>query len=216
MNQSPEKRQIILRSAIELFARYGFAKTSLEDIARGALVAKATIYYYYPSKEELFIAAIREKAEEFFAALTAEIDAEPSFSGKLSCFLRLPMKYIYQHMPILAEAMHQIPPNFFIGLDENKADYRNRMNALLTRIMEDGKAQGIIDPDIDSERFSELVNDWFLMSDSWIEPDYMQMIVERIERDHELLIRLILYGIVRQPPEKPSPPENPIPKRKKK
>ncbi|MBW6514270.1 MAG: TetR/AcrR family transcriptional regulator [Candidatus Syntrophosphaera sp.] len=200
MKPATDKRDRILAAAIELFSHYGFAKTSLEDIARSANIAKATIYYYFPSKEELFVAAIQLKAEELFAALNSEIEAAPDFNEKLSCFLRLPMKYIFDNMPILVEALRQIPPNFLQKLDENRQDYRNRMNDLLARIMDQGKAQGIINEQIDSGRFSELINDWFLMGDSWFDASDKERIIQRIERDHELIIQLLLFGIVKQTP----------------
>lgn len=205
----------ILRSATELFVRYGFMKTSLEDIARGAQITKATIYYYFPSKEDIFLEAIRVKAEELFSNLASSIAAAPSFGEKLFRFLRLPLKYIYENMPILAEAMHQIPGAYFQKLEENRADYRSRMNALLAGILDQGKASGIINPRIDSERFSALVNDWFLMGDTWTDPGDKHRIVERIERDHDLIIDLILYGIVMK--DEPAANKNKaIPKRKNK
>lgn len=200
MTQAPDKKERILAAATELFSHYGYGKTALEDIARSANIAKATIYYYFPSKEDLFVAAIQAKAEELFTALNSEIEAASGFDQKLSCFLRLPMKYIFTNMPILVEAMTQIPPNFLQKLDENRQDYRLRMNDLLARIMDFGKAQGIINEQIDSGRFSEIVNDWFLMGDSWFDASDKDRIIQRIERDHELIIQLLLFGIVKQTP----------------
>lgn len=205
MKLPSDTRERILAAATELFARFGFTKTSLDEIARGAGLAKGTIYYYFPSKEDLFLSAIELKAEELFARLTAEIEAKPTFEDKLSCFLCLPMKYIFDHMPILAEAMRQIPQSYFDKMKENRSDYRRRMNEILTRSMDQGKAEGIINEKIDSSRFSEIVNDWFLMGDSWLDIEDKDRIIRRIERDHELIIQLLLYGILRQRPERSLP-----------
>ena len=54
MNTGSDKKELILDSAIELFNRWGYAKTSVDEIARAAHIAKSTIYYYFPSKENLF------------------------------------------------------------------------------------------------------------------------------------------------------------------
>lgn len=201
MKQAPDKKGRILAAATGLFSHYGCAKTALEDIAHSANIAKATIYYYFPSKEDLFVAAIQAKAEELFEALNSMIEAASGFDEKLSCFLRLPMKYIFDNMPILAEALRQIPPNFLQKLDENRQNYRNRMNDMLAKIMDHGKAQGIINENIDSERFSEIVNDLFLMGDSWFDASDKDRIIQRIERDHDLIIQLLLFGIVKQAPQ---------------
>jgi AcrR family transcriptional regulator len=50
----------IVAAALELFATHGFAATRLDDIARRAGVSKGTLYLYFPSKEELFKAVVRE------------------------------------------------------------------------------------------------------------------------------------------------------------
>lgn len=50
----------LLAAALELFVEKGFAATRLDDVAARAGVSKGTVYLYYPSKEELFTAVIRE------------------------------------------------------------------------------------------------------------------------------------------------------------
>ncbi len=50
----------LLEAALELFVDKGFAATRSEEVAARAGVAKGTLYRYYPSKEELFKAVVRE------------------------------------------------------------------------------------------------------------------------------------------------------------
>lgn len=50
----------LIEAAIDLFAERGFAATRLEDVARRAGVSKGTAYLYFPNKEALFKAAVRE------------------------------------------------------------------------------------------------------------------------------------------------------------
>ena len=47
------KKEIILESAIKLFTKRGFHKTTLKDIAQDIGISKGTLFYYYPSKEGL-------------------------------------------------------------------------------------------------------------------------------------------------------------------
>jgi AcrR family transcriptional regulator len=55
-----KRREQILRAAGEVFTRRGYAAATVPEIAALAGVAVGTIYNYYPSKRELFIAVIRE------------------------------------------------------------------------------------------------------------------------------------------------------------
>lgn len=50
----------IVSAALDCFAERGFAATRLEDVARRAGVTKGTLYLYFPNKEELFKAVVRE------------------------------------------------------------------------------------------------------------------------------------------------------------
>jgi AcrR family transcriptional regulator len=50
----------LVAAALDCFAEWGFAATKLDDIAAKAGVSKGTVYLYFPSKEELFKAVVRE------------------------------------------------------------------------------------------------------------------------------------------------------------
>jgi AcrR family transcriptional regulator len=54
-----KRRGQILKAAMEIFSRKGYAATTIPEIARAAGVAAGTIYIYYTSKRELFIAVIK-------------------------------------------------------------------------------------------------------------------------------------------------------------
>jgi AcrR family transcriptional regulator len=49
-----EVKKSILDAASRVFQKWGLNKTTMEDIAREAGKGKSTLYYYYPSKEEIF------------------------------------------------------------------------------------------------------------------------------------------------------------------
>ncbi len=55
-----EKRRIIVSAALTLFARKGFAETTMEEIARRAGISKGLIYNYFPSKLEILDHLITE------------------------------------------------------------------------------------------------------------------------------------------------------------
>jgi AcrR family transcriptional regulator len=76
--------QELLDAALALFVEKGFAATRSEEVAKRAGVSKGTLYLYYPSKEELFKAVIRQN----LSALIAEgEEAVGSFEGSSSDLL---------------------------------------------------------------------------------------------------------------------------------
>ena len=58
--QDTAKRRQIIEGARQIFMRDGFDGASMNDITRAAGVSKGTVYAYFPSKEALFEALIRE------------------------------------------------------------------------------------------------------------------------------------------------------------
>ncbi len=61
----------ILAAALSLFAERGYAATRLDDVAHRAGIAKGTIYLYFPTKEDLFRAVVRQDLLPNLAALEA-------------------------------------------------------------------------------------------------------------------------------------------------
>lgn len=62
MNKAEKIRESILNIAKEIFSKYGFGKTSMDDIAQKARKGKSTLYYYFKSKEDLFAAVVDKEA----------------------------------------------------------------------------------------------------------------------------------------------------------
>jgi AcrR family transcriptional regulator len=68
------KEREILDAAARVFARYGFRKTTMGDIVREAGVARATVYKYFGSKEEVFTAALRREFGEIVAGVRDAVE----------------------------------------------------------------------------------------------------------------------------------------------
>lgn len=65
----------LLDAALDLFVEKGFAATKAEEVAARAGVSKGTLFLYFPSKEELFKAVVRENISGRFAEWNAEFAA---------------------------------------------------------------------------------------------------------------------------------------------
>jgi AcrR family transcriptional regulator len=72
--QNEERRALLLERATELFGEYGYDALSMAKIAREAKISKALLYHYFPSKSQLFEAALAAGAAE----LRARTEIDPS------------------------------------------------------------------------------------------------------------------------------------------
>lgn len=65
------RQEEIIRAASKRFARHGFNKTTLEEIARDVRIGKPTIYHYFKSKDELFYSSITFQSSQFIEDIKA-------------------------------------------------------------------------------------------------------------------------------------------------
>ncbi|MBN1085307.1 HTH-type transcriptional regulator RutR [Erwinia aphidicola] len=65
------KRNAILAAALEFFSQFGIHGTSLDKVAERADVSKTNLLYYFPSKEELYIAVLKDLLDVWLAPLRA-------------------------------------------------------------------------------------------------------------------------------------------------
>ncbi|KNC93498.1 HTH-type transcriptional regulator RutR [Trabulsiella odontotermitis] len=65
------KKQAILNAALNTFSQYGIHGTRLEQVAEQAGVSKTNLLYYYPSKEQLYVAVLRQILDIWLAPLRA-------------------------------------------------------------------------------------------------------------------------------------------------
>lgn len=64
-----DRRALILDSAIVTFARFGYRKTSMEEVARAGRVSRPGLYFLFSSKETLFRAAVTQALERDITAV---------------------------------------------------------------------------------------------------------------------------------------------------
>lgn len=82
--RSEATRRKLLRAARKLFARRGYAATSINDVLRATGVSRGALYHHFPGgKEELFLAVYEEVDIELVERLRAAAEAEPDLGRHL-------------------------------------------------------------------------------------------------------------------------------------
>jgi AcrR family transcriptional regulator len=87
------KRQKILGAASECFARFGYDKTTLEDIGKAVGLNKASLYYYYRNKESLFCDVIVQEAETYMQDLQKKVRGSRSSESRIVSYFNERLNY---------------------------------------------------------------------------------------------------------------------------
>jgi TetR/AcrR family transcriptional regulator len=85
--QPNHKEDIILAAARKRFAYYGFSKVTMDEIAADVGLAKPSLYYYFPAKEDLFRAVIGHEHDEFLRHMHAVLKQNVPASQKLRLYI---------------------------------------------------------------------------------------------------------------------------------
>jgi AcrR family transcriptional regulator len=75
--RNDDRRRQLLDRAVELFAEHGHDELSMAAIARAAGISKPLLYHYFPSKRQLFEAALAQAAEEHLGRVSPDPSAPP-------------------------------------------------------------------------------------------------------------------------------------------
>ena len=76
-----------MEAAVTLFERFGFKKTTMDDIAREVHKAKSSLYYYFGSKEDIFKAAIENEKALLQRRIQLSVEKEHGTKKKLHAFI---------------------------------------------------------------------------------------------------------------------------------
>jgi AcrR family transcriptional regulator len=150
----------ILDAARVVFSRKGFEGATIDAIALEAGVAKGTVYLYFESKRDLFLAALREGVLALHAEVTAQMRSAATCEAKLYAFIAGRFHYfscnreffrIYytEFSRLIAGAANTQPE--FLDLYEQQA-------ALLEAVLADGIGTGQLRP-FDVPKTARLIYD---------------------------------------------------------
>jgi AcrR family transcriptional regulator len=134
-------RNSIVEKARDIFALYGFRKTTMNEIADGVGKGKSSLYYYFSSKEDVYRAVIENEAETMKKKLIDAVSGEKDPIEKL----RL---YVITRMEILHELVnfHQaINSEYLTNLDfiqKLRRKYDIEEITLLKSILKQGSESG--------------------------------------------------------------------------
>ena len=189
-----EKIDSILNTAKKMFARYGLRKTSIEEMARVARVAKATIYNYFGNKDQVYLEVLRREKNELVEKVAILVSQKASPVDKLITFVKAKFRYMRQAANILnldREGVENLLPSaesIRNELFESEVD-------IIHSILKDGVEKGVFH-----------INDFFLTSRAiahalrgfelnWL----VQESEEKVEHYLDELMGILFYGLT---PEK--------------
>src|SRR3954447_14367177 len=83
----------ILSAARKIFAKEGFSDATVDHIAAAAGIAKGTVYLYFSSKKEIYLAALKQGLLELMEQTRSAMQSATGLQAKLRAFVRTRIEY---------------------------------------------------------------------------------------------------------------------------
>jgi AcrR family transcriptional regulator len=137
-----DKAEVILETAQKRFGLYGVEKTTMREIAADLNMTKGSLYYYFPDKENLYMAVIEKEQSEFMKVLENDLRSinDPAegirkyVNNRLLYFKtminlgRLRAASYSEYQPVIAESM---------------AKFREKEKQVIRQLLDNGNSLGI-------------------------------------------------------------------------
>jgi AcrR family transcriptional regulator len=141
-----EKRRLVLKAASEVLMEYGANKTTLDDIARRAGMAKTSLYYYFKDKNEIIAAIIQSYMEELLEIMTEAASKKEKAEDKMYALIEARYRFIAEKA---RRASREVIQEFraLEGVFETEKEFYLKAHQEIVRgILEYGIARGEIMP----------------------------------------------------------------------
>ncbi len=198
-----DTRQRIVEATYACVARWGLAKTTVEDAAREADVSRATVYRYFPGgRDELIRAVVSWEFLAFFLRLYEEVQEATSLEAVMERGIRFAHRSIVEH-EVLQRVMQTEPETLLPTLTVESNRIREAIaEFLLPYLHEHGMAEGV-DPAQAADFLARMVLSYMASPGRWDLDDPVQV--------RQLVREELLAGVVVGPEPRSVPVPDPPP-----
>jgi AcrR family transcriptional regulator len=193
MVDKDEFRKKIINTAGLIFSRYGFRKTSMDEIAKALKMGKSSIYYYYDSKESIFESVVLYEANILRTALTKSIKSVDSPLDKMKNYVYVRMQS-FEKLSNYYNAIFDKNLDHFDFIETVRAKYDREELAILRLILYDGARKKVFQ--VDNSEYTAMAIQTTLKG---LEvPLFWKKKEENIESRLNAILNVLFYGIVKK------------------
>jgi AcrR family transcriptional regulator len=141
----------IISGARTLFEKFGLKKTTMEDIAKEVGKGKSSLYYYFPSKYEIFEAVVDQEITELFSLAQKAVDKAPTAKEKLKAYAKVRLNKINKLGNLSQVVKNDLMDNMSVVMNIKKKHEVTQVNMIRGIILtgiERGEFKKIKEPEV--------------------------------------------------------------------
>ncbi|MBD1398964.1 TetR/AcrR family transcriptional regulator [Pontibacter sp. JH31] len=192
------KKELILEAAKSVFGKLGYSKATLDDIAHAIGLKKPSLYYYYKSKEMLFIEAFSQEWKDSLYRIKKIAEREKDPRERLLLYIRSSLRY-YQEIVTQHTISIKVLIETRILFQELFKESRAKEANFYSSVIKEGIANGtFINCEADRVAYSIMVVKDLIQFEEFQRTQFHNLPsidFQKIEREVLFTVNLILEGI---------------------
>lgn len=162
MQDKSKKYENLFETALELFAAYGYKKTTVDDVAGKLSMTKGNLYFYVKNKKDLYEKTVDYALNQWKTAAENAMSTEKDMVSKFRVMALASIEYI-ENNPTLQQVLINDPSIFTLSSKEDRFRETN-LNAMtiLKSVLEEGVKQKIFYP-MDVDHITEYLFSVYIM-----------------------------------------------------
>lgn len=193
MGNKDDVREAIIDIAQVIFSKFGYKKTTMDDIAHTAGKGKSSLYYYFKSKEEVFEAVVDKEAAALSRELNKVLNKNIPPQEKLREYILVRLEVIQT----LSNIMEVIKNKYLTDIEcvySIRKKYDSDEIRMLKMIIDEGSEKGVFEIE-NSELAAEGILTFMkgLQIPLFID-DYLSRTDERLDN----ILKMLFFGIVKK------------------
>ena len=186
-------REIIVNVARNIFAKFGFRKTTMEEIAQAARKGKSSIYHYFNSKEDIFNAVVEKETRALHLALSEAINTSSTPEEKLKAYIQTRMDTISK-LANLYSALKDEYLDHFSFIEKIRSHFDQEEIKMIKEILVEGVNKGdFVVENLEITAFGIITALKGLEYPIFVKKEYVDF-----EKKFNGLLNILFHGIVRK------------------
>ena len=190
---SIDTRETIIKTAQKLFARFGFNKTTVDEIASAAHIAKSTLYHHFASKEDIFRAVIEREGKTLAKRIREAVEEADTPQEKLRAYVITRMDHLRELANFYSALRDEYLEHYPFIESVRQKDFEDEM-AMFREILSEGlrkKALNLKGGDVEMTALA-VITALKGLEYPWT----AQTGIADINEHAEVLLRMLFHGIL--------------------
>ena len=186
------KRETLLSTAQQLFARFGLKKTTVEEITRLTRIAKGTFYKYFPDKEALFREVVEKESASLVSTIREAVAQVSTSQEKMRAYLIAKARKITE-LTNLYQVTRERIDEYWPQIEGVREKYLTEERRIVREILVGGTDKGeleIANPELTAFAIVIAVKG---LESSWM----METSPLKLEEGVDLLLNILFRGILK-------------------